>query len=350
MSPRASGFGKPKWKREPREIAASSAAPELSQQTPEPFCADNSEPSDGWQSRPVGDVVPASSGARRGQGKSVSFPSEYVPRLVVSDEQWFRVLPFLTGKKGGRGRKLKNPRRTFEGILWIFRTGAPWRDLPRFFGKWNSVYRAFKRMCDRGAFMLMFMSLAKELSLNVVMVDGSFVKVHQHAVGARRGERDAEESRVAQAIGKTKGGLNTNLLALADKNGRLVRFSLLPGNSFEAHHLGKLLDGLPVSEIDELLGDKAYDTNAVREMLAEMGIEVTIPSKSNRKVPIPHDRYSYKGRHLIENLFVDIKHFRGISTRYHKLAETFCAGLHLVTWFLRTRGRKGRGSKYLDGR
>ena len=87
-------------------------------------------------------------------------------------------------------------------------------------------------MRDRGVFMLMFMSLAKELDLTVVMVDGSFVKVRQHAVGARRGERDPAESRVAQVIGKTKGGLNTNLLALTDKNGRLVRFSLLPGNAF----------------------------------------------------------------------------------------------------------------------
>ena len=105
-----------------------------------------------------------------------------------------------------------------------------------------------------------------------------------------------------------------------------------------------------MSQIEDLLGDKAYDTNAFRAMLAEMGIERTIPSKSNRKEPIPYDEYSYKGRHLIENLFVDIKHFRGISTRYHKLAETFCAGLHLMTWFLRTRGRKGRKSKYLEAR
>ena len=182
--------------------------------------------------------------------------------------------------------------------------------------------------------------MAKDLNLKVVMVDGSFVKVRQHAVGARRGERDPGESRVAQAIGKTKGGLNANLLALADKNGRLVRFSP-PGNAFKVHHLGKLLEGLPVSEIDEWLGDKAYDTNAVREMLAEMGIEVTIPSKSNRKEPIPHDSYSYKRRHLIENLFVDITHYRGISAKYHQLASTFCAGLHLVTRHLRTRGWKG---------
>ena len=105
-----------------------------------------------------------------------------------------------------------------------------------------------------------------------------------------------------------------------------------------------------MSQIEELLGDKAYDTNAVREMLAEMKIEITIPSKSNRKAPVPYDKYSYKGRHLIENLFGDIKHFRGISTRYHELAETFRAGRHLVTWFLRTRRRKGRSSKYLQGR
>ena len=298
----------------------------------------------------AGGVAESGHGVRRRQTKNVRPPSDFVPRQQVSDAQWRGVQPYLMSRTGDKGRKPKNLRRTFEGILWIFRTGAPWRDLPGYFGKWNSVYKAFKRMCDRGAFMLMFMSLAKELDFKIVMVDGSFVKVHQHAVGARRGARDRDESRTAQAIGKTKGGLNTNLLALADKNGRLVRFSLLPGNAFEAHHLGRLLEGLPVSEIDELLGDKAYDTNAVREMLAEMGIEVTIPSKANRKVPIPHDRYSYKGRHLIENLFVDIKHFRGISTRYHKLAETFCAGLHLVTWFMRTRGRKARRSEYLDAR
>ena len=87
---------------------------------------------------------------------------------------------------------------------------------------------------------MMFLSLAKELNLKIIMIDGSFVKVHQHGTGARRGELTPEESRAAQAIGKTKGGLNSLLLALADKNGKLVALSLLPGNSFEAHHLGSL--------------------------------------------------------------------------------------------------------------
>ncbi len=145
MSPRESGFGKPKWKREPREIAASSAAPELSQQTPEPFCADNSEPSDGWQSRPGADVGLTELGGDWRKRRNGGFHKHDVPRLVLSERQWRRVARFLTGKRGDPGRTAEDNRRTLEGIIWIFRTGAPWRDLPAYFGKWNSVYRTFKR-------------------------------------------------------------------------------------------------------------------------------------------------------------------------------------------------------------
>ena len=75
-----------------------------------------------------------------------------------------------------------------------------------------------------------------------------------------------------------------------------------------------------------------------------------MPSQRNRKVQIPYDVWSYKGRHLVENVFADIKEFRGIATRYHKLVVTFCAGLHLVSWHLRARGRKPRSSKYLESK
>lgn len=72
-----------------------------------------------------------------------------------------------------------------EGILWIARTGAPWRDLPDEFGLWNSVYVRFRRWAKRGVLAKLFRLLASELlDLGVVMVDGSFVKVHQHAAGS----------------------------------------------------------------------------------------------------------------------------------------------------------------------
>ena len=268
---------------EPREIEPSSAAHEPMGRSPEPVFDDDSTAAGKSGTRPATDK--AQQTRQRKQGKNVRRPSEDKPRQVVNDAQWRRAKGFLTVK--GRGRKAKNLRRTLEGILYVFRTGAPWRDLPRHFGKWSTVYKMFRRLCNRGAFLMMFMSLAKELDLRVVMVDGSFVKVHQHAVGARRGERTLEESRIEQAIGKTRGGLNSLLLALADQNGKLVALSLLPGNSFEARHLTKLLEGLPISQIQELLADKAYDTNAVREMLTDLGIDATIPSKSNRKEQIP---------------------------------------------------------------
>jgi len=342
---RVPGFGKPSHQREePREIGPYTAAPEPLTAVREQVRAHNNVTENRRQSNGGVQSANLTIDVPRRQGKNVRRPSEDYPRRVVNDRLWRSARPFLVCK---RGRNPKNLRRTFEGILHIFRTGVQWRDLPPYFGKWNSVYQAFRRMCQRGVFVRMFMSLAKELDLKVVMVDGSFVKVHQHAAGARRGELTPEESRKAQAIGKTKGGLNTLLLALADKNGKLASLSLLPGNTFEAHHLAGLFEGLATAEIEELLGDKAYDTNAVRDLGEELGIEITVPSKSSRKEPIPYDEYRYKGRHLVENLFVDLKHFRGVSTRYHKLAETFCAGLHLVTWFMRRRERKERSSKYL---
>ncbi len=90
-------------------------------------------------------------------------------------------------------------------------------------------------------------------------------------------------------------------------------------------------------ETRELLGDKAYDTNDVRALLASHSIIATIPSKANRNEPLPYDERSYKGRHLIENAFMDAKQFRGIYTRYHKLAIMFEGLVHLVSWVVGTR-------------
>ena len=97
-----------------------------------------------------------------------------------------------------------------------------------------------------------------------------------------------------------------------------------------------------------LFGDKACDTDGIRAMLREMGIAVTVPGKSNRKVFIPYDQRAYKGRHPVENVFADIKEHHGIATRSCKYAHTFCGGLHLVVWHRRIRGRWQHISKYLD--
>ena len=105
-------------------------------------------------------------------------------RTSLTDEQWEAVAPLLPGKVGDRGRSGADNRRSLEGMLWIVRTGAPWRDLPPEFGKWITVYQRFRRWSRAGVFDRIFDSTGGDLDVRSVQVDGSYVKVHQHGTGA----------------------------------------------------------------------------------------------------------------------------------------------------------------------
>jgi transposase len=82
--------------------------------------------------------------------------------------------------------------------------------------------------------------------------------------------------------------------------------------------------------VERLLGDRAYDTNELRDWCAEHGAGAVIPSKRNRKVPIPHDQQAYKRRHLIENLFGRIKDFTRIILRKCKTSRSYAAFVSLA--------------------
>ena len=106
-------------------------------------------------------------------------------RPVLTNEQWDRIVPLLPSIAGRNGRPYTTDHRvTVEGILWIARTGAPWRDLPECFGKWGTVYQRFNRWAKSGIFQRIFEEIAADADLAVAMIDGTFVKVHQHAAGA----------------------------------------------------------------------------------------------------------------------------------------------------------------------
>ena len=109
-------------------------------------------------------------------------------RCLLSRRQWRQLCPLLPPERGQGRPYAQTHHITIEGILWVARTGAPWRDLPQCFGKWNSVYKRFNRWVKGGIFEGLFNSLAQELELDVIMVDGTFIKVHPHGTGAPTAE------------------------------------------------------------------------------------------------------------------------------------------------------------------
>ena len=107
-------------------------------------------------------------------------------RHAISDEKWVHIEPILSSqKKETRGRKPKDNRLMFNGILWILKTGAPWRDLPKEFGPWQTVYKRFAKWTTITAWKDLFDGLVKDVDKESSMIDGSYVKLHQHGCGAQ---------------------------------------------------------------------------------------------------------------------------------------------------------------------
>ena len=108
-------------------------------------------------------------------------------RHELTDEQWEQIESLLPGKTGDPGRSGEDNRLFVNAVLWIAKTGAPWRDLPERFGSWNSVFRRFSRWSKAGVWEKVLHALGGDPDLEEVLLDSSIVRVHQHAAGAKGG-------------------------------------------------------------------------------------------------------------------------------------------------------------------
>jgi transposase len=104
----------------------------------------------------------------------------------LSDAQWQRVKPLLPRRKSQRGRPAAPHRPIVEAMLWILRTGAPWRDLPSAYGSWKTVYSRFARWSAAGALAQLFEALARERDAEGFIIDATIVRAHQDAAGAAK--------------------------------------------------------------------------------------------------------------------------------------------------------------------
>jgi transposase len=262
-----------------------------------------------------------------------------MPRHRLRDAVWASLHAKLVAIPGIWKRDVERLRGFVEAVVYVLRTGvAPreppsrlppcgtddrlcrsWDDLPERFGQPNSLYRRYRRWAQQGIWDALFESGIPEDELETVMVDATIAKAQRFASGARGG---GEED-----LGRSRGGLTTKIHVLVDRRGRPLCYLLTPGQAADCRYAQALLEGVSFAW---LIGDRAYDTDALRAWCAEHGVEAVIPSKRNRKAPIPHDRVRYRTRHRIENLFGRAKDYTRIVLRKDKTSRSYAGFISLA--------------------
>ena len=226
-----------------------------------------------------------------------------------------------------RGRPPKDDRLMLSAIFYVLRTGIPWRDPPEQFGPWSSVYSRFRRWCAVGLFARMLALVATRATGQLRHIDCSHIKMHQDGANPCGGQ-------AAQAIGRTKGGINTKLAAIVEGGGRAVALCLAEGQRHDLYAVEPLL---PCLRNRRAVADKGFDADTFRARLCRQRTRICIPAKRSRLWPVAFHRGYYRRRHVVENFFCRIKRNRRLSTRYEKLAITFLAFVQLaavVDWLV----------------
>ena len=262
----------------------------------------------------------------------------------LTDQQWQRLEPLLPSEKPRTGRPNEDHRQILNGILWIHRTGAPWRDLPRRYGPMGTVSNRFYRWRKAGIWQRILSDLQAEadhrgeIDWNIHFVDATIVRAHQHAAGARRDGGTSEEAQAREALGRSQGGFTTKVHLRAEGNGRPITAVLTGGERHEQIALEAALDhgavrrlgrGRPRLRPRAAAGDKAYSSPRARAHLRRRHIRPVVPAKKNERRQPGFDREAYRLRNRVERLINRLKHFRRIATRYEKRAANYLAMLHI---------------------
>ena len=239
-------------------------------------------------------------------------------RYALTNSEWSIIQPILPNKP--RGVPRVDDRRVLNGIFWVLRSGAPWRDLPSCYGPYTTCYNRFNRWRKAGIWDSILHAISNQQDADIQMIDSSIVRVHQHGACIKFSEQNC--------TGRSRGGLTTKIHAVVDRNGLPVQLALSAGQQHDSLMAIDLISSLQSKGI--LLADKAYDSDAIRNFAGDCGAWANIPPKSNRKDPICFSPYLYRARNQVERFFNRIKHCRRIATRYDKLADNFLAMIKLA--------------------
>src|SRR5215217_2713253 len=225
-------------------------------------------------------------------------------RFDLTDRQWRRLEPLLPPQRPRTGRPNDDHRRIVNGILWVLRTGAPWRDLPERYGPVGTVSSRFYRWREAGVWDRALAAL--------------------QAAADAKGRIDWDLHFVDATIVRAEGG------------GKPIAFVLTGGERHESRMLPALLArgavrrpgrGRPRLRPRRVAGDKAYTGRPVRSFLRRRGIGAVIPTQKREPRRPGFDREAYRQRNRVERLINRLKQFRRIATRYEKRAVNYAAML-----------------------
>lgn len=159
--------------------------------------------------------------------------------------------------------------------------------------------------------------------MEYVMVDSTSIRVHQDAARAHRGQ-------LAEAMGRSRGGLTTKLHLACDALGYPLAFIVTSGERGDATQAIALLRQC-LKQPSACLLDGGYDSDAIREFIVQSSGAAVIPPNPSRATVIPMDKHLYKERHKVEVLFQKLKRYRRISTRFEKSAVLFSAMIAIAS-------------------
>jgi transposase len=238
-------------------------------------------------------------------------------RHELTDQEWAVIEPLLP--QNSRGVPRVDDRRVINGILWRFRTGSSWRDVPERYHALQSLYPLANCRCVGSSSGRGVQGLRRRHRHDRLIL-------RSRSPAWRR--REKRGGSADPCMGHSHGGLTTKIHALVDAEGRPVRLELTAGQTGDAPMANRLLEA--VAPGATVIADKAYDTDGIRSFGAGRKAWANIPPRSIRKDTFAFSRWVYRQRNLVERVFNRIKQMRGLATRYDRRADNFMAALKLA--------------------
>lgn len=264
-------------------------------------------------------------------------------RHSLTDSEWNVIRRFLPAERTGKaGRPWKPHRDIINAIVFVLRTGIPWRDLPEEFGSFKTVYNRFRRWVKSGLWRRVFEALVSRLrksgdiDFELWCVDGTVIRAHRVASGARKENLSSEENAAKQALGRSRGGYSTKLHLLTDGQGVPIGITATPGQRNEAPEFEHVMQACLIKTFRKanrpkcLAADKAYSSRTIREYIAKLDVKDVIPTRSNESRSDHFDKSTYKKRNIVERSIGWLKEYRRVATRYEKLVENYLAMAYIA--------------------